>query len=184
MVRILKSMPMVVMKEGVKESSLNRSRQHDFPTPESPMRRSLIWQARMAESQCHRRNCGGETGRQGPQGSQHPGVGKDAQGNRSSGCYSTSWLIVMRAMGFTGRQRGIGKRMTLRVGSDGRCAVPGECEAVARLHRWRGELGLRVGAVPECGLWRLCRGSRADRATGPFGRPAESSDGRPSFDDR
>ena len=35
-------MPMVVMNEGVKESSLNRSRQQDFPTPESPMRRSLI----------------------------------------------------------------------------------------------------------------------------------------------
>ena len=41
-VRILKSIPMVVMKEGVKESSLNRRRQHDLPTPESPMRRSLI----------------------------------------------------------------------------------------------------------------------------------------------
>lgn len=35
-------MPMVVIKEGVKESSLKRSRQHDLPTPESPMRRSLI----------------------------------------------------------------------------------------------------------------------------------------------
>ena len=42
MVRILKSMPMVVMKEGVKESSLKRSRQQDLPTPESPIRRSLI----------------------------------------------------------------------------------------------------------------------------------------------
>ncbi len=42
MVRILKSMPMVVMKEGVKESSLKRSRQQDFPTPESPIRRSFI----------------------------------------------------------------------------------------------------------------------------------------------
>ena len=42
MVRILKSMPMVVMNDGVNESSLNRSRQHDLPTPESPMRRSLI----------------------------------------------------------------------------------------------------------------------------------------------
>ena len=41
-VRILKSMPMVVMKEGVKESSLKRSRQHDLPTPESPIRSSLI----------------------------------------------------------------------------------------------------------------------------------------------
>lgn len=40
--RILKSMPIVVMKEGVKESSLKRRRQHDFPTPESPIRRSLI----------------------------------------------------------------------------------------------------------------------------------------------
>lgn len=35
-------MPMVVMNEGVKESSLKRSRQQDLPTPESPMRRSLI----------------------------------------------------------------------------------------------------------------------------------------------
>lgn len=42
MVRILKSMPMVVMKEGVKLSSLKRSRQQDLPTPESPMSRSLI----------------------------------------------------------------------------------------------------------------------------------------------
>lgn len=42
MVRILKSMPIVVMKEGVKESSLNRSKQHDLPTPESPMRSSFI----------------------------------------------------------------------------------------------------------------------------------------------
>jgi hypothetical protein len=31
-----------VMNEGVKLSSLNRSRQHDLPTPESPIRRSLI----------------------------------------------------------------------------------------------------------------------------------------------
>jgi len=44
MVRILKSMPMVVMKDGVNESSQNRSRQHDLPTPESPIRRSLIWE--------------------------------------------------------------------------------------------------------------------------------------------
>lgn len=36
-------MPMVVMNEGVNESSLNRSRQHDLPTPESPIRSSLIW---------------------------------------------------------------------------------------------------------------------------------------------
>lgn len=42
MVRILKSMPIVVMKEGVKESSLKRSRQHDLPTPESPISSSLI----------------------------------------------------------------------------------------------------------------------------------------------
>ena len=41
--RILKSMPMVVMNEGVNESSLKRSRQHDLPTPESPMRSSLIY---------------------------------------------------------------------------------------------------------------------------------------------
>ena len=33
---------MVVMKEGVKEPSLKRSRQHDLPTPESPIRSSLI----------------------------------------------------------------------------------------------------------------------------------------------
>jgi hypothetical protein len=33
---------MVVMKEGVKESSENLRRQHDLPTPESPIRRSLI----------------------------------------------------------------------------------------------------------------------------------------------
>ena len=42
MVLILKSMPMVVIKDGVKESSLKRSRQHDLPTPESPIRSSLI----------------------------------------------------------------------------------------------------------------------------------------------
>lgn len=36
-------MPMVVIKEGVKESSLNRSRQHDLPTPESPINNSLIY---------------------------------------------------------------------------------------------------------------------------------------------
>lgn len=35
-------MPMVVMNEGVNESSLKRSKQHDFPTPESPISRSLI----------------------------------------------------------------------------------------------------------------------------------------------
>jgi hypothetical protein len=35
-------MPIVVMNEGVKESSLNRKRQHDFPTPESPISNSLI----------------------------------------------------------------------------------------------------------------------------------------------
>ena len=33
---------MVVMKEGVKESSLKRRRQHDLPTPESPINSSLI----------------------------------------------------------------------------------------------------------------------------------------------
>lgn len=41
-VRILKSIPMVVMKDGVNESSLKRSRQHDLPTPESPISSSLI----------------------------------------------------------------------------------------------------------------------------------------------
>lgn len=44
--RILKSIPIVVMKDGVKESSLNRSRQHDLPTPESPISSSLIYRAR------------------------------------------------------------------------------------------------------------------------------------------
>jgi hypothetical protein len=38
----LKSMPMVEMKDGVNESSLKRSRQQDLPTPESPIRSSLI----------------------------------------------------------------------------------------------------------------------------------------------
>lgn len=33
MVRILKSMPIVVMKEGVHASSQNLSRRQDFPTP-------------------------------------------------------------------------------------------------------------------------------------------------------
>jgi hypothetical protein len=42
-------MPIVVMKLGVKESSLNRNKQHDFPTPESPIRRSLIWWEWLAE---------------------------------------------------------------------------------------------------------------------------------------
>lgn len=42
-VRILKSIPIVVIKDGVKESSLNRRRQQDFPTPESPIRRSFIY---------------------------------------------------------------------------------------------------------------------------------------------
>lgn len=43
MVLILKSIPIVVMNEGVKESSLNRNRQHDLPTPESPIRSNLIY---------------------------------------------------------------------------------------------------------------------------------------------
>src|SRR5687767_9320252 len=47
MVRILKSIPIVVMKDGVKESSLKRRRQHDLPTPESPISRSLIYTAEM-----------------------------------------------------------------------------------------------------------------------------------------
>lgn len=42
MVLILKSMPIVVINEGVKLSSEKRSRQHDFPTPESPIRSSFI----------------------------------------------------------------------------------------------------------------------------------------------
>lgn len=46
MVRILKSIPIVVMNEGVNESSLKRRRQHDFPTPESPINRSLICESR------------------------------------------------------------------------------------------------------------------------------------------
>lgn len=36
-VLILKSMPMVVIKDGVKESSEKRKRRQDFPTPESPI---------------------------------------------------------------------------------------------------------------------------------------------------
>jgi hypothetical protein len=31
-----------VMNDGVNESSLNRKRQHDLPTPESPISNSLI----------------------------------------------------------------------------------------------------------------------------------------------
>jgi hypothetical protein len=42
MVLILKSIPIVVIKLGVKLSSLKRSKQHDLPTPESPMRSSFI----------------------------------------------------------------------------------------------------------------------------------------------
>lgn len=50
--RILKSMPIVVMKEGVKLSSLKRRRQHDLPTPESPIRRSFIcrWRCELVGS--------------------------------------------------------------------------------------------------------------------------------------
>ena len=59
MVRILKSMPMVVMKEGVKESSLNRSRQQDFPTPLSPMRRSFIYHMYVLACPFHDPNLGG-----------------------------------------------------------------------------------------------------------------------------
>ena len=40
MVRILKSIPIVVMNEGVQASSQNLSNRHDLPTPESPMSRS------------------------------------------------------------------------------------------------------------------------------------------------
>jgi len=47
-VLILKSIPMVVMKEGVKLSSENRRRQHDLPTPLSPMRRSFICRSLLA----------------------------------------------------------------------------------------------------------------------------------------
>ena len=43
MVLILKSMPIVVINDGVKLSSEKRSRQHDFPTPESPIRSSFIY---------------------------------------------------------------------------------------------------------------------------------------------
>ena len=61
MVRILKSIPMVVMNEGVHASSQNRRSRHDFPTPgarvsqerqactqipeapESPIKRSCGW---------------------------------------------------------------------------------------------------------------------------------------------
>lgn len=49
-------MPIVVMNDGVNESSLKRSRQHDLPTPESPIRRSLICflGEKSGESQCAR----------------------------------------------------------------------------------------------------------------------------------
>ena len=40
-VLILKSIPMVVMKDVVKASSQKRSKRHDLPTPVSPIRRSL-----------------------------------------------------------------------------------------------------------------------------------------------
>lgn len=38
------------MKEGVNESSLKRRRQHDLPTPESPMSNSLICRQSMSET--------------------------------------------------------------------------------------------------------------------------------------
>lgn len=71
MVLILKSMPMVVMKEGVNESSLKRSRQHDLPTPESPISRSLICTRRGIVSGLHRsiadeRETGEDDGRRRP----------------------------------------------------------------------------------------------------------------------
>jgi len=69
MVRILKSIPMVVMNEGVKESSLNRSRQHDLPTPESPMRSSLI--------------CGGQGQSGGRSRVERMTTGRDVRGNHS-----------------------------------------------------------------------------------------------------
>jgi hypothetical protein len=46
------------MKDGVKESSLNRSKQHDFPTPESPISRSLI--CRMLATSNHVHNTGAD----------------------------------------------------------------------------------------------------------------------------
>jgi hypothetical protein len=49
-------MPMVVMKDGVNESSLKRSKQHDLPTPESPMRRSLIFRE-VSSVLCKGRGC-------------------------------------------------------------------------------------------------------------------------------
>jgi hypothetical protein len=81
-VRILKSMPIVVMKEGVKESSEKRSRQQDFPTPESPIRRSLICgvvggqKKMMAESEV-------ET----------VAVKRNVRGNHNSEC-QPYWLLV------------------------------------------------------------------------------------------
>lgn len=45
-------MPIVVMKEGVNESSLKRSKQHDLPTPLSPMRRSLIYKQTARSKSC------------------------------------------------------------------------------------------------------------------------------------
>ena len=42
-------MPIVVMNDGVKESSLKRNRQHDLPTPESPINNSLIYKGQRTD---------------------------------------------------------------------------------------------------------------------------------------
>lgn len=47
-VLILKSMPMVVMNEGVHASSQKRNSRHDLPTPESPISSSLMTEAASA----------------------------------------------------------------------------------------------------------------------------------------
>ena len=57
MVRILKSMPIVVMKEGVHASSQKRRRRHDLPTPEIWVNSvQLIGYCRIPESPI-RRSC-------------------------------------------------------------------------------------------------------------------------------
>ena len=52
-VRILKSMPIVVMKDGVNWSSLNRRRRHDLPTPKHTA-------ASVCEPKSHRPDPGGQ----------------------------------------------------------------------------------------------------------------------------
>jgi hypothetical protein len=68
-VRILKSMPIVVIKEGVNWSSLNRRRRHDLPTP---------IQARAHVSTNPRDRRGGESGKEkGARQSREGGRGRE-----------------------------------------------------------------------------------------------------------